>query len=405
MRKNIQATAKIYALILAQLYTRQGITGRLTGAARGARYLTLSARLNNPFQGAKALELAEPLALASKTRAVIAARQEGVITYQFELQAGFWESYTRAELPTPAAVGLAEQRRPVIYDFEYPHSLIAGASGCGKTEAIKSALLAIMAQNTPDNIGILIADSNVELADFQNAVHLAAPIAVEPAAIDTMIALAHKELTTRRERNIKDGRRLLLVIDEVSDCLTPGNVAALRDLAKQGRKYRVNLMIGTQRAGQKELPAIMDNLLNRFIGQTDNAHTSALLTGQAKAGANRLTGKGDFLHIAGGNIARLQVAMATAADFNALERQAPPPLPDIEPAPVIELPEDAESATGGRPQTTIEPATLALYVYHRNALSIAQAKAAGISRYTHNYYKQFANEFLAELKRLRGQNG
>lgn len=403
MRKPLQAHAKVYAGIMAQLYNRQGIGGKLEDASRGARYLTLATRLNDPYRAKQAIELAEPLALATKTRAVIATRQEGLITYQFELQAGFWESYTRAELPTTAAVGLAESRKPVVYTFEdAPHSLFAGATGSGKTRAIESALLAVMAQNTPDNIGILIADSNTELSDFVNAAHLGAPIATEPAAIDNLIALAHKELVTRRAAGNKEGKRLLLVIDEVSDCLTPGNLAMLKDLAKQGRKYRLNLMVGTQRTGQRQLPEILDNLLNRFIGQVDNAQTSVLLTGQAGLQAHKLTGKGDFLHLTGGLAERCQIALATQSDFAAIERKEVTPIAAIEPA-MIELPEDDTEPPAGRPQTVIEPARLAFYVYNRNQLSIAQAKAAGVSRYTHNAYKAFAAEFIAELKRLRGQ--
>ncbi|MEM7033916.1 MAG: hypothetical protein AAF629_30520, partial [Chloroflexota bacterium] len=94
MRKNIQARAKVYALILARLFSHQQISGRLLSATRGARYVSLGVRLNNPNQISKAIKLAEPLALAAKVETVLSQRRGGLINYQIELAQVYWEFYS-----------------------------------------------------------------------------------------------------------------------------------------------------------------------------------------------------------------------------------------------------------------------------------------------------------------------
>ncbi len=408
MKRSLQAHARAYAHILAQLFAAQGIAGQLLTAERGARYLALGTRLYDPQQVNKAIKIAEPLALAAKIETVIAARQIGLVTFQFELQKSFWQTFTRAEV-SGLAVGLAERRRPIEFSFDdAPHALFAGTSGSCKTEAVKSALVALVQTCPPAALGLVVIDTNSELDDFRNCAHLAAPIAGDGKEAAAALSYAHRELARRKAGNIKDDKRLLVVIDEISDLTAdPANVAMLKDIAKQGRKYRLNLMVGNQKPSQKELPAILDNLLNRFVGQTDNAQTSAILTGHSGLAAHRLTGAGDFLHVAGGKADRFQIARATAADFASLERKPAPPMPAA--GPVIDLP-DPVSPAGGRPKAGVDFAVLGAYfarkVMNRH-LSIAGATARfGHKRTIHNRYVEAMNAlnggFYAELNKLRG---
>uniref|UniRef100_A0A6M3L4H7 Putative DNA translocase n=1 Tax=viral metagenome TaxID=1070528 RepID=A0A6M3L4H7_9ZZZZ len=406
MQRNLTAHAKVYAHLLATLFAAQHIGGKLAQVSRGPRFLSLSARLNDPRQIGRALKLSEPLALASKTENVIAQRDAGYVSYQIELQQSYWQWYTRADLPDRAAVGLGVNRSPVTFGFDDdPHSLFAGATNSGKTEALKSALVAAIGQYTPDDLKLVLVDTNGELSDFMNAANLALPIASEPNDVENAIRFVAAELVRRKTNNTKGAPRLVLAIDEVDDL---PDADQLRLIAKQGRKYRINLMIGTQRASQKTLPSILDNLTGRYVGRVDNAQASAMMTGHSGMSAHQLTGKGDFLSVLpGGRAVRFQVALATQADFNTLPRAEVAPV-IIEPAPVIDLPDD-DTTTGGRPELTIEYNTLGRYLAHHSlnqALSISRADAIfGHKRTLHTRYCNALAELItgykSELKRIR----
>jgi len=406
MQRKLQNVARVYAHILTRIYQQNKLTGRLAAAANGARHLTLSVRLNDPATMTKALAIDEPLALACRVNRVIAKRVNGLISYQFELPPNLWIYYTRNDLPAGLGVGLGERRTVVEYRFDdAPHALFAGTSGSGKTTALASALIALLTHYSPAQLHLLIIDQKNSLSELRNTAHLLAPIATEASEAINLLKLAHQQFVDRKRAGNKTAPRLLVVIDEVS--LLPDDdetTAALTALAKYGREYRVHLAIGDQEPKRKTLPDVMGNLSNRFVGQVDNAQTSALLTGHPGLHAHRLTGKGDFLHVTGGgNAIRFQVAKATAADFNRIERRPTPPA-TAAPA-IVTIP---ETASPGRPSiaSELDPKLLAYYVHAARHFSIAQAaQRLGFSRRRHDFYKQFTAEFLDELRALRGASG
>ena len=406
MQKSLQAHARVYALLLSGLFQAQNIGGTLSTAHRGPRYLSLGVRLNDPRQIDKALKLAEPLALAAKTDNVIATRAGGVIAYQIELQSSFWQWYTRADV-TGLGIGLGESRTQINLNLDNdPHTLIAGATGSGKTVCLQAALLALTSTATPDTLKLVMVDTNGELSDFTNSAHLALPIAADPREVENALQFVYNELAHRKSENIKDAHRLVLVVDEVSDL---PDVEPLKQIAKQGRKYHVHLIIGNQRPKQKDLPDILDNLTGRYIGRVDNAQTSVMLTGHSGVHAHKLTGKGDFVTVQpGGNVARFQVVQPTQADFNAIERAEIAPVL-VQPAPVVDLPGPA-TGSGGRPELTLEYETLGRYFAYKalkQHLSIAGAETRFSHKRTlHTRYNAALREFTAgfnsELQLLRG---
>ena len=141
-KQSIHTRAHVYARIVNLLFAERKLSGRLVAASRGARYLSLGIRLDNPLKLEAALGLAEPLALAANTPAVLAQRlpdQPGLVTYQFQLAWGYWKTYTRSDV-TGLGVGLAENHKQVDFSFDPPHALVAGTSGSGKSQTVKSIL-------------------------------------------------------------------------------------------------------------------------------------------------------------------------------------------------------------------------------------------------------------------------
>ncbi len=402
----LESRVRFYARIIGTLFQHQQLSGgRLQSASRAARHLSLGVRLANPLDLAKALKLEEAIALSANVEAVLAQRRAGLVVYQFQLSQALWQSYTRQDLPTPQAVGLAERRQPVTFSFEdEPHTLVAGTTGSGKTEAIKSVLVALMNIYSPADLKLVICDPNHMLTDFHNAAHLALPIAQHSQEQEQALQYVYQTLTRRKAENIKDAYILCLVLDEATDSLlTDSEIQMGRTLVKQGRAFKVNAIVGTQKPNQADLPGIIDQLLNRFVGKVANAQQSAQLTGHPGLQAHKLTGKGDFLHVANGDDAtRFQVARATQADYDCLERAEVKPV-RVEPAEIIDLPAVVEQKPVGRPRLEVNPEHLAWYFHHNpQQISIAMAREMlGLSREHHNRHKHFCLKFIQAYQQLR----
>lgn len=404
--------ARRYAAIINLIFARVGLVGSLKSARRGARHLSLGIRLADPTRLDKAVDLAEPLALAAAVPAVLAGREEGLVVYQFQLASGFWEYYTRADLPDPLAIGLAERRRPVLFGFDPPHTLVAGTTGSGKSETIKSALVALAAAYRPNELSLVLIDPHRELGDFANLAHLAWPIACDAGQIRGALRFVNDELARRKAKDIKDGKRMVIVIDESTDPASLGdkksgfnedNLAVIRQVAN-ARKFRIHLILGTQKPSQTDLPGILDLLLNRFVGQVADARLSADLTGRAGLQAHKLTGKGDFLHVGSPDDERFQVARIGPADLANMERVVEVPAPPLVVPDLVEFPPDPDpKPAGGRPPLKVDPAIAAGYFWKNPAsISIPMARELfGLSRDGHNLHKDFVNEFINELRRLR----
>lgn len=404
--------ARRYASVISLLFGRLELTGTLKTARRGARHLSLGVRLTDPTRLDRAIGLAEPLALHTATQAVIAGREGGLVIYQFQLAQGYWEYYTRADLPSAEAIGLAEQHRPVVFRLDPPHALVAGTTGSGKTEAIKSMLISLMLAYRPDELGLILIDPHRVFDDFANAAHLIIPVACEAEEISQALRLANQELARRKAENIKGGKLWVVVIDEASDPATLGdkrggfndeNLVIIKQISSQARKYCIHLVLGTQKPSHTDLPGIFDLLNNRLVGQVADARLSAALTGQSGLQAHKLTGKGDFLHVTGPDYKRFQVAVAGRADFEKLERALPSPIQVVTPD-LIEFPlEPDPKPAGGRPPLKVDPVIAANYFWRNPAsISIPMAKELfGLSRDGHGLHRDFVQEFIIEVNRLR----
>lgn len=405
----LKARAKMLAKVVEVLFIRKGLSAKLATANRGARHLSLGVRLNDALQIDKALSLSEPLAAASGTQRVLAQRQSGLVVYQFELKQGFWQSYTRQDLPRVENIGLAEKRKPIDFDFKQPHALIAGSTNSGKSETVKSIMLSLMQGHEPGELGIVLIDLHSDYDGFENEAHLIrfgyGSIAHENDDIDTALLWVNSQLANRKREGVKDDRRIVLIIDEADKVLSDDKrLAIVQSISTEGRKFNVNVIIGTQKPSHKTLPKILDNLLNRFIGLVSDAQVSANLTGKSGLQAHLLTGSGDFIHTVGADSERFQVAIATQQDFNRLERcQLEPVIVDSQ--DYVELPTELDKGQAGRPKLELQADLTAWYLYHYpTEISRATAAGIGISRNAHELHKDFAGQVAQHYLKLQAES-
>jgi hypothetical protein len=400
---------KAYAETLRVMSAKEGIGGRIVQVDRGARYVSLAVRLQDYRQLDRALALAEPLAGHTYTQVVIAQRERGRLLYQFQLPSGFWESYTRADVKG-LGVGLSESRRQIDYSFKIPHSLVGGATGSGKTEAVKSIAVAAAEVYKPEDLSMAIIDLKGDYREFDNLAHLALPIAHTQDEIDHAITWASQEMARRVEigQNIRH-QRLMIVIDEAENVLTSdregrGRLAQLQAIARMGRAFDVNLVISTQEPQKGLVKDIKGQLLNRWIGWVESASTSYWLTGHAGLACHELTSEGDFMHVVGPEQERLQVALVTRQDYDRLPRaEIRKPEVELEDTPaILNVPHFEEPDSGGRPPVLPDPVMVARFRFiGTGKVSLSKAKEwFGMTRTEWERNRDFALAEEAEWRRL-----
>lgn len=400
--------AKTYGYALQSLYTRDGLRGRAATIERGARYLSIGIRLRDELQIDKALKLSEPLALATATPVVIAKRDRGYVIYQFELSGAFWETYRRSDLmngPGRVGLGLSDGKRQVDFAFDPPHALVAGTTGAGKSEAVKSILCGLFTAYKPGELQAVIVDPDGDHVDsFRNVAHLAGVgIASERGDIDRVLAYAHTEYKARKSANDRTRPPFVVVVDEAEDVLTGKRLDMVVPIARHGRKFNVNLLLATQKPSESALPGILDKINHRLVGQVQDARISAHLTGQAGLDCHKLTGKGDFLRVAGAQTDRLLVALATNADLDKLPRaeMAPPEFEEVEPIELPDPPDDEPEATG-RPREEVDPLKIAYYLV-KGPGKVSRKVASdtlGLGQILHYRHRDFAQALATEAARL-----
>lgn len=392
--------ASIEALV--KLFRQKRIGAAARSVVRGSRFITYDIRLKNPMQYSEAMALAEPLALALGVKGVASYRDMGVIRFDITLPEQYWQVVTFAEMQEPFQVGYLPGNRPIHFSLRDPNQLVVGVPGSGKSEGIKTILLSTLLQRTPERLQLALIDPHKAIVEFDNAPHLLQEPATEPAGITDTIKMLIGKLTDRKrvgEATVKANPDkyplVLLAVDEASEPGVLGtkdypnrdNIALVQQLAKEGRKFNMRLLLGTQKPTEADLPGIMSMFPVRYVGQVTDARMAANFSGKKEVPAHLLTGNGDFFRSSGDELVRFQFALTSANDYARIA------------SPIIQTDEPEQSR--GRPSLEVEPETLAHYLHNgKMTLRMAQEQL-GITRTAHEKHRDFALRVEAKIRELR----
>lgn len=230
--------------------------------------------------------------------------------------------------PATAILGMDETGTPLLLRLPSPevsHVLIAGTTGSGKTVLLRSMVLSLAMNNQPRRLQMALLDPKGHgFGPLCDLPHLLRPVVTR--ATDALVLLA--DLVQEMERRDRTGisrPRIVVVIDELADLALVGGRAMerfLTRLVQRGREAGIHLIACTQKPTAALVGSLVKaNFPARLVGAVVSPEDAKVATGVAGTGAERLSGRGDFLLVVRGEVVRLQAAYVSAKEISRTVRE------------------------------------------------------------------------------------
>ncbi len=232
------------------------------------------------------------------------------------------EQMAKAKSPLFIPLGRDVSGAPVGVDLAaMPHVLIAGTTGSGKSVCLAALATALILNNTPDNVKIVMMDPKmVELNRFNGVPHLLGPVETDQERIIEVLQWCTREMDRRYKlleeyavRNIdafnaRLGRRqkdeympyIVIMIDEIGDLMLSRPDETERTVTRLAQKARaagMHLVIATQRPSVDVITGLIKaNFPSRISFAVASGTDSRVILDSV--GAENLLGRGDMLYFA-----------------------------------------------------------------------------------------------------------
>ena len=223
------------------------------------------------------------------------------------------QDFKESQMEIPYAVGYDMMGEMVIADVaQFPHLLVGGTSGSGKSSALFSLIMSIVYKQPPDKVKLLLFDfGGSDLKTFDKVPHMLQPtIRVHEIERGRQCILWLQEEMERRLKEkdsldevvfigqFKRWPSIVCVIDESPvfiQGLTNGrgnkkSSAVIEDLLARARKVKIHLVLAAQDTTKDGIGIKNTNLAAGIAFRCTNWHTSKVIIGESDA--VNLYGKG-----------------------------------------------------------------------------------------------------------------
>lgn len=233
--------------------------------------------------------------------------------------------FKSAKSPLTFGVGKDIAGKVIVYDIDkFPHLLIAGATGSGKSVCINTMIMSIIYKANPDDVKLIMIDPKVvELSVYNGIPHLLVPVVTEPKkaaaslnwAVNEMME-RYRKFETLKVRDIegynnivtsdeqyKDSEiykklpQIVIIVDELADLMmvarneVEDSITRLTQLARAAGIY---LIVATQRPSVDVITGVIkSNMPSRMAFAVASGVDSRTILDMN--GAEELMGKGDML--------------------------------------------------------------------------------------------------------------
>ncbi len=251
---------------------------------------------------------------------------------------------------TPEGVPVRLDLKESAHGGSGPHGLCIGATGSGKSELLRTLIVALAATHSPDELNLVLVDfkGGATFMGFENLPHTSAVItnlADEAVLVERMYDAISGEMNRRQEllrqsgnfANVTDytaarlgGREdlaplpaLLIVVDEFSELLSehPDFADLFVAVGRLGRSLGVHLLLASQRLEEGKLRGLDSHLSYRIGLKTFSAGESRQVLGVTDA--HRLPSQpgAGYLRTDADTLTRFQAAYVSGP----LHRRSPSP--------------------------------------------------------------------------------
>lgn len=220
-----------------------------------------------------------------------------------------WQSVI-TDKTLPIIVGRDRNNQPQAFDLaDYPHLLLSGETGSGKSSLLRAILTTLMLKKSPDDVRFVLGDlKRSEFGIYRNVKHVDG-VHVTPRTLLPALRLIKVEM--ERRGNMLDKNEvthikelpdrlpyIIVAIDEVALLRQEKEIMNIvEDISSIGRSLGVHLMLSMQRPDAKVLEGrLKNNLTVRISGRQSNKR-NANVAGTEGAETIKITDKGRMIYV------------------------------------------------------------------------------------------------------------
>ena len=330
MRETLELKARKIEMVLAS----HKIQARVEGGVVTPRYITFRVKPILGVRVERIKALAEEIALFLGESSCRIYRKDGFLSIEIPRRRPTPITLSSLCLklkevpPFSPILGVDEEGLPILVSLPSPdvtHILVAGTTGSGKTELLRTMISSLAMYNPPKDLSIALLDPKGRgFGVFEGLPHLLAPIATEPSEAIRLLKAVVEEMERRDREGVKAcgaklkvgeyyAPRLVVFVDELAEMRVLGGKEVdelITRLAQRGRESGIHLVVATQKPTLEVLGTLARaNFPVRIVGKVTTPEEAKVASGIGGSGADKLLGRGDFILVGCGEVLRFQGAI------------------------------------------------------------------------------------------------